>query len=211
MNIKYASDFFKSYFGVDSNATKSTSHGRPHSRSSNIFADPRFPSHLEPAGTSFKDGHRSASAGGHTRQENRGGSGPQFRLQTPSTRKTNHRSQSPASTYAGRGAWAPKAPAKTPVQNLLRQFSIRDLDAMTDKHWQSTLAILGIPHTTAMLSAPLASNWRRFRSEFNAVDAGKLLLGNMHSVVEILLQPPKSRASPTGAVQPVRAADHTLF
>lgn len=63
---------------------------------------------------------------------------------------------------------------------------------MTDKHWQTALAILGVPHTAAVPGAPLASNWRRLRSEFNAIDAGKLLLGNTQGVLEILLQSSKS-------------------
>ncbi|WP_211462455.1 hypothetical protein [Collimonas silvisoli] len=92
----------------------------------------------------------------------------------------------------------PKSP---PAKKMLHEFSIRELDAMTDKHWQSTLALLGVPHAAAMSGAPLASNWRRLRSEFNAVDAGKLLLSNTRGVLELLLEPPKSPKSPPRAGQ----------
>lgn len=194
MNIKFPSNFFKSCFGLDSNETKSSAQGRPHSRSAKFSADPRFPSRREPAGASFTGGRPSASTGSAARPASHAESGPRYRSQTAPTGKTNYPSQGP--TGVDKGAGAAKAAAGTPAQNLLREFSIRELDAMTDKHWQTALAILGAPHTSATSGVPLASNWRRLRSEFNAVDAAKVLLSNTEKVLEILLEPPKSPKSP---------------
>lgn len=193
MNIKFPSNIFKSYFGLGSNETKSSAPGKSHSRSAKFSADPRFPSRRESA-DSFAGGRPSASAGSSARQAGHAGTGPQFRSQTPPpARKTNYSSHGPSGPAGASGkAAGAKAAAGTPAQKLLREFSIRELDAMSDKHWQTALVILGVPHAAAIPGVSPASNWRRLRSEFNAVDAAKALVSNTEKVLEILLDPPKS-------------------